>query len=139
MKTAEQFITMMKKKLGQDLEQIGSHPDHPEFWQNYTLKKIEGLDTSREIYIRVSAQKDYHIPEELIAQKAWVYTPTWDIYRRFREDGYELISLHPKSKTPCLLRIPSEEVKAPFSGPERREHKDSFPPPLDEDWFLPPE
>ena len=132
-------MEMMKKKLNQDLEQIGYHPDHPEFWQNYTLERIEGLDTSREIFIRVSAQKDYRIPDELIAQKAWVYTPTQEIYQKFRDDGYELISLHPKSKTPCLFKPTSQEIKTLFTGPERREHKDSFPPPVDEDWFLPPD
>ena len=137
--SASEFMEKFRKKLEKDIAKTGLHPDQPEFWKKYSLGKIEGLDTSKEIYIRAATLRECGLPEELICIKGWVYTPNHKVYEKFKKQGYELIGLHPKSKTPCLFKTTTEKVKTFFPGPERRVQDDLFAPPGRDDWFLPPD
>jgi len=140
MKSAEEYLENMRKKLKQGLARIGLHPDRPEFWKKYSLGKVEGLDTTKEIYIRAATLQECGLPAELVCVKGWVYTPNHKVYEKFKKQGYELIGLHPKSKTPCLFKATTEKVKTTFfPGPERRVQDDPFAPPGQDGWFLPPD
>jgi len=137
--SASELLEKFRRKLEKDIAKIGLHPDQPEFWKKYSLGKIEGLDTSREIFIRVATLQECGLPAELVCVKGWVYAPNHKVYEKFKKQGYELIGLHPKSKTPCLFKTTTEKVKTFFSGPERRVQDDLFSPPGRDDWFLPPD
>ncbi|MDD5222421.1 MAG: hypothetical protein PHE84_00395 [bacterium] len=137
--SASELLERFRKKLEKDVAKIGVHPDQPQFWKRYSLGKIEGLDTSHEIYLRVATLQEWGLPSELICVKGWVYTPTAKIYEKFKKLGYELISLHPKAKTPLLFKTTPGEVHLSVLGLERRMREDHFTPPGQDEWFLPPD